>query len=87
MVYGIIYLIPQQVRVFIDKQSLYITILSLGISTLTGMFSVVFWLTIATDVRTQEEVVKITCHLFFCPNKRLDTHEASVILYFIEQGN
>lgn len=50
MVYGIIYLIPQQVRLFIDKQWLYITILSLGISTFTGMFSVVFWLTIATDV-------------------------------------
>ena len=38
-------------------------------------------------VRTQEEVVKITCHLLFCPNKQLDTHEASVIPYFIEQGN
>jgi len=50
MVYGINYLILQQVRLFIDKQWLYITILSLGISTLTGMFSSVFWLTIATDM-------------------------------------
>ena len=51
----------------------------------TSMFPI-RWLTIDHwHMETQEEVVRTTFHLFFCPDKQLDRHDVSttLLLYWI----
>jgi len=42
------------------------------------------WPTIATDMKSQEEVVKTACYLFFYLDNQLDIHDVSVALLLYE---
>jgi len=38
-------------------------------------------------MKTQEEIIKAACYLFFCPDMWLGRHDVSVTTYFVESDN